>query len=137
MPTDIDASVNGSPKQGSLLAWSAVTLLCALYVMSFVDRMILALLVQPITQDLGVSDTEVGVLIGIGFALVYVLIGLPIAHIVDGGARRKVLIAGVVLWSLATIASAFSENFWHLAIARLGVAIGEAALTPVAIAVIA
>lgn len=132
------ASSSGDVKgNGSLLAWSAVALLCALYVMSFVDRMILALLVEPITQGLGISDTQIGILIGIGFAAVYVLVGLPIAHIVDSGARRLVLICGVVLWSVATIGSAFSANFLHLAIGRLGVAIGEAALTPVAIAVIA
>ena len=119
------------------LAWVVLAILCSLYVISFVDRMILALLVEPITLDLGISDSAVGFLIGIGFALVYVLIGLPIAHWVDAGARRIVLVGGVMLWSAATIASGFAETFGQLAAGRLGVAIGEAALTPVAIAVIA
>ncbi|MEM1106402.1 MAG: MFS transporter [Pseudomonadota bacterium] len=137
MSTDISSAGPLRSDVRTIFAWSAIALLCALYMLSFVDRMILALLVEPITQDLGVSDTQVGFLIGIGFALVYVLVGLPIAHIVDAGARRAILVGGVILWSLATIGSAFSDNFLHLAIGRLGVAIGEASLTPVAIAAIA
>lgn len=137
MPASISIPVRAAKSPSKALAWSAVTVLCALYVISFVDRMILALLVEPVAQDLGISDTQIGLLIGIGFALVYVLIGLPIAHFVDAGARRSVLVGGVALWSVATIGSGFAESFSHLAIGRLGVAIGEAALTPVAIAVIA
>lgn len=137
MPASISAPVRAANPPSTAFAWSAVVVLCALYVISFVDRMILALLVEPVTQDLGISDTQIGLLIGIGFALVYVLIGLPIAHFVDAGARRSVLVGGVTLWSIATIGSGFAESFSHLAIGRLGVAIGEAALTPVAIAVIA
>lgn len=137
MQTSTSVPVRPGNSPSATLAWSAVAVLCALYVISFVDRMILALLVDPVTQDLGISDTQIGLLIGIGFALIYVLIGLPIAHFVDAGARRSVLVGGVTLWSIATIGSGFAETFSQLALGRLGVAIGEAALTPVAIAVIA
>ncbi|MEM5517197.1 MFS transporter [Henriciella sp. AS95] len=137
MPASISGPVGLERPQSAALAWSAVAVLCTLYVISFVDRMILALLVDPVTQDLGISDTQIGLLIGIGFALVYVLIGLPLAHFVDAGARRLVLVGGATLWSVATIGSGFAESFSQLAIGRLGVAVGEAALTPVAIAVIA
>ncbi len=118
-------------------AWSVVALLCLLYTASFVDRFILALLADSVTGSLNISDTQIGVLVGIGFAALYVLIGLPIAHIVDAGYRRIVLFFGVILWSIATIASGFVASYPALFIARSGVAIGEAALTPVAITLIA
>jgi len=122
---------------GSVRAWSIVVLLCLLYTTSFVDRMILALLADAVAGSLNVNDTKIGVLVGIGFAALYVVIGLPIAHIVDAGYRRIVLFLGVILWSAATIASGFVESYPTLFIARAGVAIGEAALTPVAISLIA
>ncbi len=119
-----------------LRAWIIVVLLCLLYVTSFVDRIILALLADPVAQSLSISDTQVGLMVGIGFAALYVLIGLPIAHVVDMGYRRRVLLAGVGLWSLSTISSGFVESYGGLFVARAGVAIGEAALTPVAISLI-
>ena len=111
-------------------AWWTVALLGLLYVLSFVDRVILALLVAPLKADLGVSDLQLGLLFGPAFAVFYALLGLPIARLADRGDRRKLIVAGVLLWGLATVASGFAGSFWMLMALRIGLAIGEAALTP-------
>lgn len=118
-------------------AWVAVTLLGLLYVLSFVDRIVLALLVQPLRADLGVSDVQLGLLFGVAFAFFYALVGLPLARLADRGNRRKLILCGVVLWSLCTIGSGFANNFELLVLFRIGLAIGEAVLTPCAYSMIA
>lgn len=117
-------------------AWWAVALLGLLYVLSFVDRVILALLVAPLKADLGVSDLQLGLLFGPAFAVFYALLGLPIARLADRGDRRKLIVAGVFLWGLATVASGFAGSFWVLVMLRVGLAVGEAALTPSAYSLI-
>jgi MFS family permease len=117
--------------------WLTVALLCFLYAASFLDRMILALLVQPVKADLGLSDTQFALIFGTAFALCYALLGLPLAHLADRGHRRKVLLGGIVLWSLATLGAGLSTNFVTLLVTRAGVAFGEAVLMPVAISMIA
>jgi MFS family permease len=117
--------------------WLAVGLLCFLFAASFVDRMILALLIEPIRADLGVSETQLAILFGLGFSLAYVTAGLPLGHLADRGNRRTLLIGGVLVWSAATVAAGFADSFATLAITRAGVGIGEAVLTPVAISMIA
>jgi MFS family permease len=117
-------------------AWWAVALLGLLYVLSFVDRVILALLVAPLKADLGVSDLQLGLLFGPAFAVFYALLGLPIARLADRGDRRKLIVAGVFLWGLSTVASGFAGSFWLLVMLRVGLAVGEAALTPSAYSMI-
>jgi len=117
-------------------AWWAVALLGLLYVLSFVDRVILALLVAPLKADLGVSDLQLGLLFGPAFAVFYALLGLPIARLADRGNRRNLIVAGVLLWGLATVASGFAGTFWLLMALRIGLAVGEAALTPSAYSLI-
>ncbi len=117
-------------------AWWAVALLGLLYVLSFVDRVILALLVAPLKADLGVSDLQLSLLFGPAFAVFYALLGLPIARLADHGDRRKLIIAGVMLWGAATVASGFVGTFWLLLALRIGLAMGEAALTPAAYSMI-
>lgn len=102
----------------------------ALYVLSFVDRVILALLVTPLEADLKVSDVQLGLLFGPAFAVFYAVLGLPIARLADRGNRKTLIVAGVMIWALATIASAFAGAFWVLVSLRIGLAVGEAALTP-------
>lgn len=118
-------------------AWTTVALLCFLFAASFVDRMILALLIDPIRIDLGIDETRLSMLFGLGFSVAYVLAGLPIGHLADRGNRRTLLLAGVLIWSVATFAAGFSTGFAMLAVTRAGVGIGEAVLTPVAISMIA
>lgn len=117
-------------------AWATLALLGALYFMSFVDRLILALLVEPLRQDLGVSNLQLGLLFGTAFALFYGVLGLPLARLADRFDRRKLIIAGVFLWSLSTIGSGFSTTFLALIIFRIGLAVGEAALSPSAYSMI-
>lgn len=118
-------------------AWYVVGVLMFVYIVSFIDRLILSLLVQPIKQDLGVSDTQIGLLAGIGFALFYCIMGVPLARLVDRSNRKWLIIAGIALWTAMTAASAFATSFGGLLLARIGVGIGEATLTPAAASMIA
>ena len=113
-------------------AWWAVVVLLLCYLMSFVDRNILTLLVAPIRHDLAVTDTEMGLLLGPVFAFFYVILGLPFGWLVDRKNRRNIIVFGLVLWSLMTILAGLAANFGELAAARVGLAVGEAGLMPAA-----
>jgi MFS family permease len=132
----LPASSDASPRVDAVRAWYVVGILCLLSTLSFLDRFILSLLVQPISKELHLSDTRLGMLIGLSFGVLYALVGLPIAHMIDRGNRVRWVSAGVTLWSLATIASAFADGFAQLVTCRAGVAIGEAVLTPAAMSLI-
>lgn len=118
-------------------SWYLVALLALLYTFSFVDRLVLGLLTVDIGKDLRISDTQLGLLIGTSFAVVYSLAGLPLAHFLDRGNRKRIIVGGVLLWGGMTVLSGFAPNFAILAICRAGVALGEAVLTPAAISLIA
>jgi MFS family permease len=96
---------------------------------SFIDRQIIALMVQPIQRDLGIGDADVGWLYG-GFAIFYAVAGLPIAYLADRKSRKWIIGIGIVAWSLMTMACGLAKNFWTLFAARIGVGVGEATLTP-------
>lgn len=115
---------------GTLRAWSMVAILSTLYIVSFVDRFVLGLLVGPLKADLGVSDVQIGFLFGTAFAVFYGLVGIPVARLADKGDRRRLILGGVVLWSCCTILSGFSSTFLTLVLLRIGLAVGEAVLTP-------
>ncbi len=117
-------------------AWYVVILLTILYALSFTDRLLLALLAQPVASALTLTDGQLALLLGAGFAIVYALSGLPIADRIDRNDRVKIVVAGVVLWCIMTMASAFASNFWTLFALRSGVALGEAVLTPAAVSLI-
>lgn len=118
-------------------AWYALFIFILLYSISYVDRLILSLLAPAIGTQLAISDTEMGILLGLGFGVIYALIGLPLAHIIDRHRRIPLVVAGVSLWSICTVASGFAPDFMWLMILRAGVAIGEAVLSPAAISLIA
>ncbi|WP_338425183.1 spinster family MFS transporter [Sphingopyxis kveilinensis] len=113
-------------------SWYVVGVLLLAYTLSFIDRMILTLLVAPIRAALEISDTEVSLLIGLAFALFYTLLGLPIAWIADRWSRRNLIMSGVALWSVMTAACGFAGSYGALFLARMGVGVGEAALSPAA-----
>lgn len=113
-------------------AWAMLAVLGLLYILSFIDRFILALLVKPLRADLGLTDVQLGLLFGTFFALFYGVLGLPIARLADRGNRKRLIIAGVIIWSACTTASAFAHDYTPLAVLRFGLATGEAALTPAA-----
>ena len=105
-------------------------LLFVVFVFNFIDRQILAILLEPIKADLGVSDTKMGFLTGIAFALFYTVAGIPIARFADRGTRRTVIALGLAAWSAMTALSGMVRTFAELALARIGVGIGEAACSP-------
>ncbi len=107
-------------------------LLVVVYAVNFIDRQLLSILLQPIKEDLGVSDTAMGFLTGIAFALFYTVAGIPIARWADRGVRRSIIAIGLALWSGMTAVSGMARSFTHLALARIGVGVGEAACTPAA-----
>ena len=104
--------------------------LLVVYVMNFVDRQVLAILLEDIKRDLEVSDTALGLLSGLAFALFYTLAGIPIARWADQGSRRLIVSLGLVMWSGMTALSGLTQNFAQLALARVGVGVGEAAGSP-------
>ncbi len=117
-------------------AWWGVGLFTLGAVLSYTDRQILAFLVDPIRASLHITDTQVSILQGAAFAVLYSLIGLPLGRIADLVPRRALLILAIGLWSLGTAACGFAHSFGALFAARLLVGIGEAALAPAAISLI-
>jgi MFS family permease len=117
-------------------AWYVVFVLMACYTLSFIDRQILSLLVAPIKHDLGISDTKIGLLQGMAFALFYTLLGFPLGWIADRYSRRNLIAAGVFFWSLMTAVCSLAKNFSSLFLARMGVGVGEATLGPSAFSLI-
>ena len=131
--SDIEAERYPSPTQ----AWYTVSVLFVAYVFAFVDRQILSLMVDPIKTDLGLSDTQISVLHGLAFAVFYTLCGIPIGRLVDRRARLPIVAAGVAFWSAMTALCGAARSVWSLFVCRVGVGIGEAALSPAAYSLIA
>jgi MFS family permease len=113
-------------------AWYVVFVLMVCYTLSFIDRQILGMLVDPIKRDFEISDTGVGVLQGLAFVAFYTFMGLPVGWLVDRYSRRTTIAVGVFFWSLMTALCAVAGNFWSLFAARMGVGVGEATLAPAA-----
>jgi MFS family permease len=117
-------------------AWYVIAVLTTVYVFSFIDRLIINLLVGPIRHDLQISDTAVSFLTGFAFALFYTVFGIPLARIADDGSRRGLIAAGFVTWSLFTAGCGLAQHFWQLLLMRIGVGVGEATLSPAAYSLI-
>jgi MFS family permease len=117
-------------------AWYVVVVLTLAYVVSFLDRQILALLVEPIRKDLDLSDTQMGLIMGPSFALFYTILGLPIGRLADRYSRRGIIATGITIWCMMTAACGLSRNFLQLFLARVGVGVGEATLNPSALSLI-
>ncbi|SFM85919.1 spinster family MFS transporter [Halopseudomonas yangmingensis] len=122
-----------SPKR----AWLTVSILLLAYILSFIDRQILNLLVGPIRADLGISDTQMSLLMGLSFAIFYTIAGIPLGRVADSKSRRGLIAAGVFFWSLMTAACGMAKQYWHFVIFRIGVGAGEAALSPAAYSLMA
>ena len=111
-------------------AWWVVAVLLLAYTVSFVDRTILSLLIPSIRQALNISDTQVSLLVGFSFAIFYTLLGLPLGLAADRGNRRRLIVAGISIWSVFTAACGLASTFATLFLARIGVGVGEASLSP-------
>ncbi|MEQ1439740.1 MFS transporter [Fontimonas sp. SYSU GA230001] len=122
---------------GEAYAWFVVAILMIAYVFSFVDRQILNLLVGPIRRDLGISDTQMSLLMGFSFAIFYTILGIPLGRLADSKSRRGLIAAGVVVWSVMTALCGTAKHYGQLFLYRVGVGVGEAALSPAAFSMIA
>ncbi len=107
-----------------------LVILTFVYIFNFVDRQVLSILQEGIKADLGLSDTQLGLLSGLSFALFYVSFGIPIARFADKSSRRNIVAAAIGTWSFMTAMCGLAQNFWHLLGARIGVGIGEAGGSP-------
>ena len=125
-----------SPKHDLRYAWYVVGLLTLANISSFLDRQILALLVVPIKRDLHLSDTKVSLLMGLSFALFYTVFGIILSRLADSSNRRNIIIGGIAVWSLFTALCAGVKNYTQFFLARMGVGVGEATLSPSAYSII-
>jgi MFS family permease len=137
----MDASTTWVPDERDQRAlrrrgWT-LCLLTTAYFFSFMDRQILAILLEAIKADLHLSDTQLGLLSGLIFALFYATLGLPIARLADRSSRSNIIAISLAFWSAMTALCGFAQNFTHLMLARIGVGIGEAGVGPPSQSIIA
>lgn len=124
MQNNNDATAAGteSPRYRILV----LAMLVLVYTFNFIDRQIVGILAVPIKADLGLSDTQLGLMGGLAFALFYTLLGIPIAMLADRSNRTTIMTVALVFWSAMTAVCGLAQNFWQLFMARLGVGVGEA-----------
>ncbi|MDG1438234.1 MAG: MFS transporter, partial [Emcibacteraceae bacterium] len=122
--------------KASPYAWGVAFCLMAGYAISFLDRELLSLLIQPIKQQFELTDFQVSLLLGPAFAVFYTVMGVPLGWAADRYNRTKLIAAGMSLWSIMTAFCGLSANFTQMFIARMGVGVGEACLTPSAVSLL-
>jgi len=111
-------------------AWYVVVLMMCFYVLSFMDRQIIAVLIDPIKADLALSDVQISLIGGVSFGLFYSTVGVFIGRLADSMNRPWLIAIGVFIWSLTTAVAGLASKFWQLLVLRMGVGLGEAALLP-------
>ena len=110
--------------------WFVLAMLTLIYVFNFADRQILIILQESIKEDLQLSDTQLGLLTGLGFALLYTTLGIPIAKLADQYNRKNILVFSLGFWSLMTVMSGRALSFFQLLLTRIGVSAAEAGGMP-------
>lgn len=105
-------------------------ILFLVYVMGYIDRQLVSVLLESIKEDLGASDSQMGFLAGLAFAISYSIFGIPIARMADTGVRRSIIAVGLAVWSAATAMTGAGRSFFAVLIARIGVGAGESAAGP-------
>ncbi len=128
--------IAGQESRGSPRYWLLVVALLLINTYAFIDRVVLALLVEPIKQDLGASDLQMGLLLGLGFALFYAIFAIPSGHFVDRHNRRRIIMGASILWALMTIVCGTATSIEQLFIGRAGVGIAESVIAPAAFSLI-
>jgi len=132
-----DTAVEDDDYPSSGRALFTLGVLVGAYITSYVDRQIVSLLVQPIKASLHVNNTEMGLLQGFAFAMLYSVLGIPLGRMADRYNRKSIIAGGIFLWSLMTMACGLAGSFGALFVARVGVGVGEAALAPAAFSLLA
>jgi MFS family permease len=108
----------------------ALWVLLIIYTLNFLDRQVVNILAEPIKRDLGLADWQLGMMTGLAFAIFYTVLGIPIARMAETRNRPFIIGASVAAWSAFTVLCGFTQNFWQLILARIGVGVGEAGCTP-------
>jgi MFS family permease len=121
---------NENPDGSPAYANYVLGILFIAYVFNFIDRQVLSVFIGPIKEEFGASDTQMGLLAGFAFALLYTFAGIPIARLADRSNRRNIIAIGLAVWSAMTVACGLARSFVQLAVARVLVGIGEAAGSP-------
>ena len=130
----VSRGVDAYPARG--YAWYVATILTLAHIVSFLDRQVLALLVEPIKKDLAISDTQMSLLLGLAFAIFYTFMAIPIGRLADRRSRRAIIAAGITIWCAMTTLCGLAKNYGQLFAARIGVGVGEATLTPSALSLL-
>ena len=117
-------------------AWYVISIFYLAYTLAFIDRIIVSFLVGPIRADFNITDFQFSLISGLAFAIFYATLGIPIARLADTRNRRNIITVGITIWSLMTAICGLTSNYWQLFLARLGVGVGEATLSPAAISMI-
>ena len=117
-------------------AWYVASLLFVIYVLSYIDRYILSLLIEPIKESLELTDFQIGILLGPAFVLFYVIMGLPMGWLADRKKRTIIVAVAITFWSFMTAACGLARTFLALLLARIGVGVGEASLSPCTVSLI-
>jgi MFS family permease len=118
-------------------AWYAVVMMAVVVMFAQIDRSVMALMVQPMKRDLGLSDTQVSLLIGIAFTFFYVIVGPLMARVADRGFRKAVVASSLAVWSAATVACGLAQNFWQFFLGRAVIGGAESSSSPAALSMIA
>jgi MFS family permease len=126
----------GSPARGAFASWYSIIALTLLYVLAFIDRQVIALLATPIKRDLGLSDVELSLLMGLAFVILFSVLGLPAGWLADRVSRKRMIGLGVALWSAMTIVSGLARSYTQLFIGHVGVGVGESAIVPASFSLI-
>lgn len=135
--TQPESAGASTPFPSSRSANAALAVLLLAYIASFIDRQVLSLLVEPMKRDLNITDFEVSLLQGMAFALFYTFMGIPIAKLADTRNRKWIITTGIAVWSVMTFFCGLAKSFTGLFLARVGVGVGEAALSPAAYSMLA
>ena len=130
MTENIDAAEKSAEQSSSNYRYFVLGVLTLVYTFNFIDRQIIAILSPAIKEDLGLSDSTLGLLKGLAFAVLYTTLGIPIAWLADRWNRVNIVAISLALWSAFTALSGMAMNATQLALARVGVGIGEAGGSP-------
>jgi MFS family permease len=135
-PSEIQAFAVTPASSPTGLSRYALVLLMVVFVLSNVDRQIVNILAEPIRKDLGLRDSQIGMMTGLSFALLYATLGVPIARLAERGRRPLIIATSIVIWSGFTALCGVTQTFLQLVSARIGVGIGEAGSAPASLSLI-
>jgi MFS family permease len=129
-PDDIAQDASHTLYENARYRYYVLAILTLVYAFNFIDRQLLVILQEPVKADLGLSDTQLGLLTGFAFAVFYVVCGIPIARWADKSVRRSIIALSLTVWSAMTALSGMTQNFLQLLLVRMGVGVGEAGGSP-------